>query len=104
MSRRSPVKLELHTSFFDLLMTMLERNATEGIPEIRDEAAQLLETRMRFSRPFEDSHGASCVRMLMYEKEAAELIWQLLLCVADNTDCNITREYSKELGNTRLEE
>lgn len=91
-----PVRLQIHPSMFDLMMSVLENNADNAPDgEIRRNARNLLDKRMKYTRFYpNDSDGYASVRM--YESEAAETIWQLLLACADHYEP--TREYSKELG------
>lgn len=91
-----PVRLQIHPSMFDLMMSVLENNADNAPDgEIRRNARNFLDKRMKYTRFYpNDSDGYASVRM--YESEAAETIWQLLLACADHYEP--TREYSKELG------
>lgn len=81
---------------FDLMMSVLERN-TAG-EHTRLGAKDLMEKRMRFSRLYPGEDGEPYVSVLMYDSEAAEMIWQLLVACAGS--CEVTREYSRELTGT----
>jgi len=54
-----------------------------------------MEKRMRFSRPYPGRDGEPYASVLMYDSEAAEMIWQLLMACARSYE--VTREYSREL-------
>lgn len=86
----------MHPSMFDLMMTVLESNADNAPDgEIRRNARNLMDKRMKYTRLYpNDGDGYASVRM--YESEAAETIWQLLLACVDHYE--ITKEYSEELS------
>ena len=80
---------------FDLMMAVLERNtAAEDIPT-RNNALDLMEKRMRFTRLYPGKDGEQYASVQMYESEAAEMIWQLLYACAGVYPPK--KEYSKEL-------
>lgn len=98
MAQIPPVKLEVHPSMFDLMMTVLAENAANASYEsVRLGAEDLMEKRMRFTRLYPGTGGAPFVSIRMYEKEAAELIWQLLLSAIGKY--NVSEEYHKKLKN-----
>ena len=78
MAQLPNVKLKVHPSSFDLMMSVLERNAAAEDVPTRNSAQDLMEKRMRFSRLCPGRSGTPCVSIQMYESEAAEMIWQLL--------------------------
>jgi len=83
---------------FDLMMTVLADNAANAPYEsVRLGAEDLMEKRMRFSRLYPGTGGDSYASVRMYEKEAAELIWQLLLSAVGKYD--VSEEYHKKLKN-----
>ena len=95
MAQLPNVKLQIHPSMFDLMMAILERNvASEDVPT-HSSARNLIEKRMRFSRLYPGKNGGQYVSALMYENEAAEMIWQLLYACAGTYP--LEKEYSKEL-------
>ena len=80
---------------FDLMMAVLERNtAAEDVPT-RNNALDLMEKRMRFTRLYPGKDGEQYASVQMYEDEAAEMIWQLLSACAGMYP--LEREYHKEL-------
>ena len=80
---------------FDLMMAVLERNtAAEDVPT-RNNALDLMEKRMRFTRLYPGKDGEQYASVQMYESEAAEMIWQLLYACAGVYPPK--KEYSKEL-------
>ncbi len=83
---------------FDLMMTALADNAA-NVPyeSVRLAAEDLMEKRMRFTRLYPGTDGEPYVSVRMYEKEAAELIWQLLLSAIGKYD--VSEEYHKKLKN-----
>ena len=58
MGQYPSIKLTMHPSMFNLLMTVLEKNA-EAVPQERERerAKELIEKRMRFSRVYSDENG-----------------------------------------------
>ena len=50
MAQLPNVKLQIHPSIFDLMMTILERNAASEDVPVRSNALDLMEKRMRFTR------------------------------------------------------
>ena len=94
MAQLPNVKLQIHPSMFDLMMAVLERNAAEDVPT-RGNARDLMDKRMRFSRLYPGKDGGQYASVLMYENEAAEMIWQLLYACAGAYP--LEKEYSKEL-------
>ena len=94
-----PVHLEMHCSWFDLLLTVLhEREKSDPVPSHRRMAQQLADKLMTYTRSFTDIQGVSCVDLRVYPSEAATLIWLLLLELGLGLDCLPDREYSAELS------
>ena len=89
------VKLIIHSTAFDLLMAVLEDNALNAPNESdRANAKELMEKRARYTRFYTDESGI-CASLRMYETEASDMIWQLLLAAVGNV--KVRREYSKDL-------
>ena len=67
MGQYPSIKLTMHPSMFNLLMTVLEKNA-EAVPQERERerAKELIEKRMRFSRVYSDENG-DYVSVIMYD-------------------------------------
>ena len=96
MAQIPNIKLELHPSMFDLLMTVLAYNAANApVESVRSGAKDLMEKRMRFTRLYMSKDGEQYASLCMYENEAEEMIWQLLLPAALNYD--VSEEYHKKL-------
>ena len=95
MAQLPNVKLQIHPSMFDLMMAVLERNAASEDVPTRGNARDLMEKRMRFSRLYPSEDGGQYASVLMYESEAAEMIWQLLYACAGAYP--LEKEYSKGL-------
>lgn len=96
MAQIPNIKLELHPSMFDLLMTVLAYNAANApVESVRSDAKDLMEKRMRFTRLYMGKGGKQYASLRMYENEAEEMIWQLLLTAALNYD--VSEEYHKKL-------
>ena len=76
--------MKLNSDNFDLLMTILEVHAEErDVPGLANDAHDLMDKRMRFSRLCTGPEGQDYVDIFMYESEAVEMIWQLLFAAAD---------------------
>lgn len=90
------VKLKIHPSMFDLMMAVLERNATAEDVLTRNNALDLMDKRMRFTRLYPGKDGQQYASVQMYEDEAAEMVWQLLYACAGMYQPK--KEYSKELN------
>ncbi len=96
MGQLPNVRMKIHPSDFDLMMSILEDNAANAPDEqIRSAAKDLLDKRMRFTRLYPGDNGELYASVRMYETEASETIWQLLYAACGSYE--ITREYSKEL-------
>lgn len=90
-----PVKLKIHPSMFDLLMAVLEDNAQYATQEAdRNHAKDLMEKRMKYTRIYTNETGAYA-SLRMYETEASEMIWQLLIAAVGSVEAS--KEYSKKL-------
>ena len=76
------VKLKVHPSTFDLMMTILEHNTAAEDVQTRNNAQDLMDKRMRFTRLYPGRDGKPYASIQMYESEAAEMIWQLLYACA----------------------
>lgn len=84
MAQLPPVHMKLNPDNFDLLMTILASHAKErDVPGLANDAHDLMDKRMRFSRLCTDLDGRQYVDIFMYENEAVEMIWQLLFAAAD---------------------
>ncbi len=79
---------------FDLMMSILERNAADE--HTQRGAKDLMEKRMHFTRLYPGEDGEPYASILMYDSEAAEMIWQLLVACAGSYE--VTREFSRELA------
>ena len=76
--------MKLNPDNFDLLMTILAFHAEkQEIPGLVNDAHDLMDKRMRFSRLCTNLEGQEYVDIFMYENEAVEMIWQLLFAAAD---------------------
>ena len=95
MAQLPNVKLKVHPSTFDRLMAVLEHNTAAEDVQTRNNAQDLMEKRMRFTRLYPGTDGKPCASIQMYESEAAEMIWQLLYACAGFYQPD--REYSTEL-------
>ena len=80
---------------FDLMMAVLERNATAEDVPARGNALDLMDKRMRFTRLYPGRDGQQYASVRMYEDEAAEMVWQLLYACAGMYP--LEKEYHKEL-------
>ena len=84
MAQLPPVHMKLNLDNFDLLMTILAFHAEkQEIPGLVNDAHDLMDKRMRFSRLCTNLEGQEYVDIFMYENEAVEMIWQLLFAAAD---------------------
>lgn len=84
MAQLPPVHMKLNPDNFDLLMTILAFHAEEReIPDLANDAHDLMDKRMRFSRLCTNLEGQEYVVIFMYENEAVEIIWQLLFAATD---------------------
>ena len=96
MAQLPPVHMKLNPDNFDLLMTILAFHTEEReIPGLANDAHDLMDKRMRFSRLCTNLEGQEYVDFFMYENEAVEMIWQLLFAAAD-ADMAV-RNYHSEL-------
>ena len=95
MAQLPNVKLKVHPSMFDLMMAVLERNAAAEDVLTRNNARDLMDKRMRFTRLYPGKDGEQYASIQMYESEAAEMIWQFLYACAGVYSPD--KEYSKEL-------
>ena len=76
MAKLPPVKLETHTTWFNLLLTVLHEHAESNpYEEYRQMAQKLIVKCMAYGTPFTDGYGASCVDLRMYPSEAGDTIW-----------------------------
>ena len=73
MAQIPNIKLELHPSMFDLLMTVLAHNAANApVESVRSGAKDLMEKRMRFTRLYMGKGGNNtpvCVCTKMKRKK-----------------------------------
>ena len=84
MAQLPPVHMKLNPDNFDLLMTILTDHGLRGeAPGLANDAHDLMDKRMRFSRLCTDLDGRQYVDIFMYEDEAVEMIWQFLFAAAD---------------------
>ena len=84
MAQLPPVHMKLNPDNFDLLMTILASHTEEQeVPGLANDAHDLMDKRMRFSRLCTDLDGRQYVDIFMYEDEAVEMIWQLLFAAAN---------------------
>ena len=71
MANLPPVKLETHTTWFNLLLTLLREHAQNNpYEEYRQMAQRLFSKCMAYGTPFTDGYGASCVDLRLYPSEA----------------------------------
>ena len=90
--------MKLNPDNFDLLMTILAVHVEEQeVPGLSNDAHDLMDKRMRFSRLCTDLDGRQYVDIFMYEDEAVETIWQLLFAAADAD--MVVSDYHSELQN-----
>ena len=95
MAQLPPVHMKLNPDNFDLLMTILAGHTEEQeVPGLANDAHDLMDKRMRFSRLCTDLDGRQYVDIFMYEDEAVEMIWQLLFAAAD-ADMDVSDYHSR---------
>lgn len=95
MAQLPPVHMKLNLDNFDLLMTILAIHAEKlDVPGLANDAHDLMDKRLRFSRLCTDLDGWQYVDIFMYESEASEMIWQLLFAAAD-TDMEVRDFHSR---------
>ncbi len=100
MAGLPPVKLETHTTWFNLLLTVLHEHAESNpYEEYRQMAQKLIAKCMAYGTPFTDGYGASCVDLRMYPSEAGDTIWLLLLALCGQYDPD--RDYSAKAEKRR---
>ena len=80
---------------FDLMMSVLERNAAAEDVLTRNNAKDLMDKRMRFTRLYPGKSGEQYASIQMYESEAAEMVWQFLYACIGAFE--VEKEYSAEL-------
>lgn len=87
-----PVHLDLHSTWFDLLISILDVNADKYCEK---DAEALKEEIMRYARSFVDNENELCADIRLYPRGAERLIWQLLknLCFQYDPE----RSYCAEL-------
>lgn len=96
MTQLPPVHIKLNPENFDLLLSILAHHAEiSELPELANDAHDLLDKRLRFSRLCTDLNGKVYVDSFLYEQEAVEMIWQLLFAAA-NADI-LVKEYHRQL-------
>ncbi|MCD7954279.1 MAG: hypothetical protein LUG93_00670 [Lachnospiraceae bacterium] len=84
MAQLPPVHIKLNPENFDLLLSILAHNTEiRELPELANDAHDLLDKRLRFSRLCTDLSGRAYVDSFLYEQEAVEMLWQLLFAAAD---------------------
>ena len=66
-----------------LLSILAHHTEISELPELANDAHDLLDKRLRFSRLCTDLDGREYVDSFLYEQEAVEMIWQLLFAAAD---------------------
>ena len=96
MAQLPPVHMKLNPDNFDLLMTILAFHAEEReIPDLANDAHDLMDKRMRFSRLCTNLEGQDYVDIFMNENESVEMIWQLLFAATDAD--MVVSDYHSEL-------
>lgn len=84
MAQLPSVHMKLNPDNFDLLMTILAIHSEKrDVPGLANDAHDLMDKRLRFSRLCTDLAGWQYVDIFMYESEASEMVWQLLFAAAD---------------------
>ena len=102
MANLPPVKLEIHATWFNLVLALLHEHAESNpYEEYRQMAKRLAAKFMAYGAPFIDKDGASCVDLRMYPVEAGNTIWLLLLTLCSH--CEPDRDYSAELKDAKKE-
>ncbi len=97
MAHLPPVRLDIHSSWFNLLLTALHEQAHNNpYEEYRAMAEKLIKKCMTYGTPFIDGNEASCVDLRLYSKEASDTIFLLLMTLCDH--CDWVHDYSVELG------
>ena len=103
MSQLPSVHMKLNPENFDLLLSVLEKHSNfPELPGLANDAHDLMDKRMRFSRLRREPDGRNYVDIFMYENEAVEMIWQLLFAAAD-ADLKV-KNYHRQLRQLRTRE
>ena len=95
MPQLPPVKLDVFSEWYDLLMTILEENKDFLTDDLRHANERQMKKLMRFPRRYEDAAGQARVDLRLYPSDASEIIWLLLVAAGGNYE--ITKKYSADL-------
>ena len=89
-----PVKLNLSAADFNLLLTALEYVAS-FLPEgaLKKNLESTIRKKLQYARLCADEEGQKYVRLYLYESEAADMIWYLLLAL----DIEVTKDFTRDL-------
>ena len=102
MANLPPVKLEIHATWFNLLLALLHEHAESNpYKEYRQMAKRLADKFMAYGAPFTDKDGAPCVDLRMYPAEGGNAIWLLLLTLCSYWEPD--RHYRTELKDAKKE-
>lgn len=88
-----PIKLNLDNDFFNLMLEILTRNEKINIDSTDIKAKQLKNKLLRYTRTENTEDGKKVARVAFFDREASEMLRQLLVFNAVNTDMEITTDY-----------
>lgn len=98
-----PIRLDLDKSFFNLMLEILNKNEGVTTNSINDRAKRLKDKLLRYTRPYDLEDGNNAARVAFFNREASEMIDQLLVFVALNSDMEIELDYYSVLLKIREE-
>lgn len=88
-----PIKLNLDNEFFNLMLEILTRNEEINVDSTDENAKKLKNKLLRYTRTEKLGDGKKLARVAFFDREAAEMISQLLVFEAVNNDMEISTDY-----------
>ena len=100
MNKISTVSIDISSSWFDMLITVLDENSkslSDEYPERSTRARELMNSLIKHSRIDTNSKNINHLDLCLNPSEVPDLLWHLIFAVSDYYE--VSREYHKELKN-----
>lgn len=95
-----PIKINLDEGFFNLMLEVLTQNEAIELDDTNLGAKRLKDKLLKYPRTYK-SDDKNIVNIGFFSKEATEMIRQLLVWLAVNTDLNSKQNYYSQLAENK---
>ena len=97
-----PIKIKLDEGFFNLMLEVLENNKSIELDDTNLGAERLMNKLLKYPRVLKNDDNKDIVSIVFFPREASDMINQLLVWLAVNTDIEPKLNYFSKLAEKEI--